>query len=124
MADTPDTDSEEIRPFEETAQVENPAEQDELRRTLADVYTFVRSAEMNKTVSSFTLDHYIDEAKRRIKEDRVLRSASDPGKGVGTRSAQLTSLEKLEETFNKSFEKMAALATKADKDTQDEEAGQ
>ena len=124
MADTPDTDSEEIRPFVETAQVENPAEQDELRRTLADVYTFVRSAEMNKTVSSFTLDHYIDEAKRRIKEDRVLRSASDPGKGVGTRSAQLTSLEKLEETFNKSFEKMAALATKADKDTQDEEAGQ
>lgn len=119
MAADEDKLSEEIREFEEPETVKNPTENDELRRTVADVYTFVRSVDINKTISAFTLDHYIDEAKRKIKEDRVLRSASDPGKGVGTRPSQLTALEKLEETFGKAFEKMSALALKADVDEAD-----
>ncbi len=86
------------------------AEGDEIRRSIADTYTFVRSAELNRTVSSFTLDHYIDEAKRRIKDPRILRAASDPTKGVGTRPSKLDTLTRLEEDFNKSFNKAVQIA--------------
>lgn len=82
----------------------------EMRTVLADTYTFVRSAEINKTVSSFTFDHYIDEAKRTIKEDRVLRSASDPVTGVGRRTSKLSILEKLQQDFNNALGKIRKLA--------------
>lgn len=77
-----------------------------MRTVLADTYTFVRSNEINKTISSFTFDHYIDEAKRAIKEDRVLRSASSPSVGVGSRPSQLTALTKLEQDFNNMLAKL------------------
>ncbi len=86
------------------------ARKNQVRQIIADVYTFVRSRELNKTVSSFTLDHYIDEAKRRIKDPRILRAASDPVKGAGTRPAQLSSIEKLEQEFSKAFEEAAKIA--------------
>lgn len=89
----------------------------ELRSVLADTYTFVRSAEINKTIASFTFDHYIDEAKRAIKEDRVLRSAADPVTGVGKRPAKLTALEKLEQDFKKSLEKLRKMAEAKDAST-------
>jgi hypothetical protein len=98
-------------------EVKNDAEamaSDQIRRTIADVYTFVRSCDVNKTISSFTLDHYIDEAKRRIKEPTILRSASDPSKGVGTRSSQLEALTKLEESFAKTYEQAKKMAEEAD----------
>ncbi len=112
MADQ--TPSEEIAEFEEKANAIESSESDEIRKTIGNVYTFVRSSEINKTISGFTFDHYLDEAKRRIKEPRVLRSASDPGKGVGTRPGQLEALEKLEELFNKSFAKAKEMAEAAD----------
>lgn len=108
------TPSEEVAEFEEKATLANTEESDEIRKTIGNVYTFVRSAEINKTISSFTLDHYIDEAKRKIKEPRVLRSASDPGKGVGTRPSQLEAIEALEELFNKSLAKAKEMAAAAD----------
>lgn len=89
----------------------------ELRSILSDTYTFVRSAEINKTISSFTFDHYIDEAKRAIKEDRVLRSAADPVTGVGKRASKLSALEKLEQDFKKSIDKMRKLAEAKDAPT-------
>ena len=105
--------SEEASSYEEKTAANTSEADDQIRRTLADVYTFVRAAEINKTISSFSLDHYIDEAKRRIKDDRVLRSASNPSKGTGTRPSQLDALTKLEETFNKVYDQAKEMADKA-----------
>ena len=104
-------------------QLDNPVTQkdrketDELRSVLADTYTFVKSTEINKTINSFTFDHYIDEAKRAIKEDRILRSASDPATGIGKRPSKLSALEKLETDFNNSIGKLKTLAQNKDSDT-------
>lgn len=87
-------------------------ELDEIRRTVADVYTFVRSREINKAISSFTFDHYIDERKREIKGERIIRSASRPGEGVDRRPAQLDAISRLEEAFKKGFEKAKKVAEK------------
>jgi hypothetical protein len=73
-------------------------EEEQLRTIIADTYIFVRSNEINKTISGFTFDHYVDEAKRRIKEDTILRSALNP-EGIGKRPSQLAVLEKLEADF-------------------------
>lgn len=86
----------------------------EMRAVLADTYTFVRSAEINKTIASFTFDHYVDEAKRRIKNDRILRSASNPNQGVGKRQAKLSALEKLEQDFTKMIDKIREVAKAKD----------
>lgn len=85
-----------------------------LRATLADTYTFVRSSEINKTIASFTFDHYVDEAKRAIKEDRILRTASDPTVGVGKRPAKLAALAKLQQDFNNALTKLQAAAQTKD----------
>lgn len=89
----------------------------ELRAILGDTYTFVRSREINKTILSFTFDHYIDEAKRDIKEDRILRSASDPNTGVGKRPAKLTAVQTLEQDFNNAMSKLQKVAEAADAPT-------
>jgi hypothetical protein len=102
---------------EAKASVEERKADAEMRSILSDTYTFVRSAEINKTILSFTFDHYIDEAKRTIKEDRVLRSASDPVTGVGKRPSKLSALEKLEQDFNKALEKIRKLAEAKDAPT-------
>lgn len=84
---------------------------DQLRRTIADVYTFVRSREYNRAIESFTLDHYIDEAKRQIKDPtggRTLRAASNPS--VGTRPDKLTELLKLEEDFQAALQQAQQVA--------------
>lgn len=107
MTDTRD----EAEQFEEKAALSEPSESEQVRRTIADVYTFVRSAEINRTIASFTLDHYLDEAKRKIKEDRLLRSAANP-EGIGSRPSQLSALEKLEADFDKVFAKAKEMAEK------------
>ncbi len=96
-----------------SAQTET-VESDEIRRTVADVYTFVRSREINKAISSFTFDHYIDERKREIIGERIVRSASNPGDGVGRRPAQLDALSKLEADFSKAFDQAKKIAEAAD----------
>ncbi len=89
------------------------SEIDQIRQTVSDVYTFVRSREINKTIAGFTFDHYIDERMRGIKGERVIRSASNPGDGVGTRPCQLDAIAKLESDFTNSFDKMKKLASKS-----------
>jgi hypothetical protein len=111
MASTADVDTAAVQEVKDDAEA---MAGDQVRRTIADVYTFVRSCDINKTISGFTFDHYIDEAKRRIKEPKILRSAADPSKGVGTRSGQLEALTKLEEEFNKTYEQAKKLAEAAD----------
>lgn len=103
-----------ISKFETDATATDRKAEAEMRSVLADTYTFVRSAELNKTIASFTFDHYIDEAKRRLKEDRILRSASNPAEGVGKRPSKISALTKLETDFNNSLAKIKEVATAKD----------
>lgn len=103
--------------FEEPASAEQRRADEEVRSALADTYTFVRSREINKTIASFTFDHYIDEAKRSIKEDRLLRTASSPAEGVGRRPSKLSELEKIEKDFKKAMIKARELAKANDAQT-------
>lgn len=106
MANEPDI----ITQFETQSTTQDRRADSTMRSVLSDTYVFVRSAEINKTIASFTFDHYIDEAKRALKEDRTLRSASNPAVGVGKRQAVITALEKLETDFNNSLGDMRKLA--------------
>lgn len=110
MADEPDV----ITQFETDATATERRADAQMRIVLSDTYTFVRSSEINKTISGFTFDHYIAEAKNALKEDRVLRSASNPAVGVGKRQAQIPALEKLETDFNNSLDNMKKLAEAKD----------
>jgi len=90
-------------------------ESDKVRAIVAATYTFVRSAEINRTIASFTLDHYIDEAKRAIKsEGRAVRNAA--GESFDLRPSKLDALLSLEKQFTDSFAVIEALAKKADTD--------
>lgn len=102
--------------FEEPASVEDRRTDAEVRTALANAYTFVRSREINKTIASFTFDHYIDEAKRSLKGDLLLRSASSPAEGVGRRMSKLSELEKIERDFNNAMVKARELAKANDAD--------
>jgi hypothetical protein len=110
MADEPDV----ITQFEVDATAEERRAEAQMRSILSDTYVFVRSAEITKTIASFTFDHYIDEAKRALKEDRILRSASNPTEGVGKRQAKITALTTLETNFKNSVANMRKLAQTKD----------
>lgn len=106
--------ADELSQFEASADTKDTSEAEAVRKTVANVYTFVRSVEINKTIASFTLDHYIDEAKRKIKDPRVLRAASDPKRGTGTRPSQLEYLTRLEQDFANAFERAKKMALQKD----------
>ena len=109
-----------LLPGEEVLEGQDVSEVDRVRIVVADVYTFVRSQEINRTIASFTLDHYIDEAKRQIKgEGRQLRNAA--GEAYNVRPTKLEALNRLETEFTKSFSLMEDLA-KAASDLTAEEA--
>lgn len=93
---------------------------DQIRLSIANTYTFVRSREINTTIASFTLDHYIDEAKRLIKGDgRLLRDASGQDSlAIGSRPTQLESLAAIQQAFNNAFDDAKKLAEEADKKDQ------
>jgi hypothetical protein len=93
---------------------------DQVRQALADTYTFVRSREINTTIASFTLDHYISEAMMQIKgSDRQLSDASGQDSlAIGTRPTQLEALASIQDAFNTAFDDAMKLAQKADKASQ------
>lgn len=112
----------------ETKAEKNPTTVDaaeEVRRAISNVYTFVRSQETNKTIASYTFDHYIQEAKDRIKGGvgvdvngitqvgRAIRDAA--GQAFDVRPPKLEALAALEASFNKQFDKAKQLALAADK---------
>lgn len=103
-------ENDQIQGIEQPATVKERKADDQIRSVLADTYTFVRSREINKTIAGFTFDHYIDEAKRQIKEDRILRSPSTALEGVGKRPSKLASLDKLEQDFNNMLSKIQEMA--------------
>ena len=88
-------------------------EDERIRKTIADVYTFVRSQEINRTLASFTFDHYIDEAIRRLRgEGRQVRNAA--GEVLETKPPALEALQKLKTDFEAIFEKAKEKAKQAD----------
>lgn len=93
---------------------------DQVRQALADTYTFVRSREINTTIASFTLDHYISEAMMQIKGDgrQLVDASGQDSLAVGTRPSQLTALASLQQSFNDAFDAAKKLAQKADKKAQ------
>ncbi len=110
MSDEPDV----ITQFETQSTIQDRRADAAMRAVLSSTYAFVRSAEINKTISGFTFDHYIDEAKRSLKDDRILGSASNSTTGIGKRQAQITALETLETNFNNSMASMRKLAEAKD----------
>lgn len=109
----------ELVPGEEVLEGQEVSEVEQARTVVADVYTFVRSQEINRTIASFTFDHYIDEAKNRIKgEGRQIRDAA--GESFDIRPAKLEALEKLETEFNASLTLIESLAKTASKLTSEE----
>lgn len=114
----------ELQPGEEGLEAQKAQEVRRVRRVVADTYVFVRSQEINRTLGTFTLDHYIEEAKRQIKgetaviggieqEGRALRDAS--GEAFGIRSSQLDALDSLEDEFRATLETARTMAKAADK---------
>lgn len=89
---------------------------DQIRQAIADTYTFVRSREINATIASFTLDHYISEAMTQIKgDDRQLSDASgEDSLAIGTRPTQLEALASTQQAFNDAFDDAKKLAQAAD----------
>lgn len=59
---------------------------------LSKIYAFVKSRELTKTLSSYTFDDYIDQAKDEIKSDTET-----------TRPTKLQQLDDLEEEINKAI---------------------
>lgn len=112
----------ELLPGEQSLENQPLRQVDKVRTAIADAYTFVRSQEVNRTIASFTFDHYIDEAKRQIKgTGRELRNAA--GEVGGVRPTKLEALEALETDFNASLEVAESMAKAAAKlaDKTDEE---
>ena len=90
-----------------------------LREILANVYTFVRSQEINRVIGGFTFDHYIDEAKRSLKGTgrQVVDAAGtvisqDPK--IGMRPSQLDYLTQIQTDFNNSYTDLLAAAKTKD----------
>lgn len=94
---------------------------DRVREDIANVYTFVRSQEINRVIGAFTFDHYVDEAKRRIKgTGREIRDAAgvviqdDKTKTQMMRPSLLDYLNKLEQRFNASYQEALKMAQNAE----------
>ena len=117
---------------QETA--EKSEQNQRVRNAIGDVYTFVRSREINETLSSFPFDHYIQEAMEDIRgtlftldssastggnigpslPGRAVRDAA--GHNVARRPAKLQALEELKSKFMDMWDAAKELAEKADTD--------
>jgi hypothetical protein len=112
----------ELLPGEAVPEGQDKFEVDRVRKSVADVYTFVRSQEFNRTIASYTLDHYIEFAKQRIKgTGRQVRSAS--GEVLDLRPTKLETLEKLHTTFQSVLEQARAMAETADDSDAEDNTG-
>lgn len=84
-----------------------------VRRVVADTYSFVRSQEFNRSLSAFTLDHFIEEAKRQIKgTGKAIRDAT--GSILDLRPTKLESLNTLEDDFQATLETAEIMAKAKD----------
>lgn len=115
----------ELPPGDAVLESQKQQEVRRVRRVVADTYTFIRSQEINRTLSGFTFDHYLEEAKRAIKGEtvsiggvdqtgRALRSAN--GEAFGIRLSKLDALDFLEDEFRATLETAKVMAKAADAD--------
>ena len=103
-----------VREGDDVLETQKREEVRRVRKIVADTYTFVRSQEINRSLSGFTMDHYIEEAKRQIKgEGRAIRNAA--GEAFGLRPTKLESLTSLEDEFRATLETAKVMAKAADK---------
>lgn len=104
---------ESMEPGDQVADGQTQKEVERIRNIVAAVYTFVRAAEVNRTIASFTFDHYIDEEKRAIKgEGRAIRDAA--GEAFDKRPTKLEIIENLEKEFRSSYTTIEKMAKKKD----------
>jgi hypothetical protein len=97
-------------------------EDERIRKTIGDVYTFVRSQEINRSIASFTFDHYIDTAIRRLRgEGRTIRNAA--GEVLETKPPALEALDKLKADFDAIIAKAKERAKQADSEDAAQPAG-
>jgi hypothetical protein len=106
-----------VLPGEAVQQGQDRLQVERVRKAIADVYTFVRSQEYNRTIASYTFDHYIEFAKQAIKgTGRQIRDAS--GKAVGIRPAKLEALSNLKTAFQGALEQARKMAESVDNSSQ------
>lgn len=93
---------------------------DQIRQAIADTYTYVRSREINQTIASYTLDHYISEAMMQIKgsDDQLSNSSGQDTTAYNVRPTQLQVLAAIQQAFNDAFDGAMKLAQAADKKAQ------
>ena len=107
----------ELQSGKETLEAQKAKEVQRVRRVVADTHTFIRSQEINRTLSGFTLDHYIEEAKRQISgTGRAIRDAA--GETIDLRPTKLEALNSLEDEFRSTLEAAKAMAAAADASAQ------
>ncbi len=105
-----------ILPGQAVQEGQDKFEVERVRSTIADTYTFVRSQEYNRTIASFTFDHYIEFAKQSIKgTGRQIRNAS--GQTLGIRPTKLEALNNLQNSFKSVLTQARSMAESVDKTT-------
>lgn len=108
-----------LLPGETVQEGQDKFEVDRVRKVIADTYVFVRSQEYNRTIASYTLDHYIEFAKQAIKgTGRQIRSAS--GQVLDTRPTKLEALSRLQTAFTAVLAKARTMAESVDQSTPDQ----
>jgi len=106
---------------EEALSTQDVDELKRVRRVISDVHVFVRSQEINRTLGSFTLDHYIEEAKRQISgTGREIRDST--GSTFDLRPTKLEALNTLEDEFRVTLKTAKEMAEQADAIPQEEES--
>ncbi len=102
-----------LLPGEKVQEGQDKFEVERVRRVIADTYTFVRSQEFNRTIASYTFDHYIEFAKQSIKgKGREIRSAS--GRVLDIRPTKLEALESLQASFKSVLAQARTMAEQVD----------
>ena len=71
------------------------------RRILHSAYSFVRSVESNRSISSLTLDHLIQEHITSIKKGAVRSLLDAKGESMGNRASKFDQLDELERDVEK-----------------------
>lgn len=82
------------------------------RRILHSAYSFVRGVESNRSVSSLTMDHLLQEHITNLKKGEVRQILDGRGESVGKRSSKYDDLEELE----KGIDEMTAAVRSAGDD--------
>lgn len=84
-----------------------------LREVLHSAYTFVRSVEVNRAVSSITLDHLIQEQISSYKQGSERSLLDGKGTDVGKRISKLDALSNLQTDINNAVKAVRDAGTDA-----------